>query len=202
MSDHPDELTSTELEQIGSLQVEIVELSKPTVPEQEPPSTENAPSSIFSNIAGLFGFGQAPALNMAAAVGSVGRTMDNHFSVKRMLGLKRNIRVNNISGRRAWVILTPAPIRTVNSVGVEKVGNIDTSLIGNFESQQCLIRNEASKVFVLDNNKTYYTIFFEDGGVWKMPFKNRKIDAKEYDTINLLERHVADSIATDFAPTY
>lgn len=46
------------------------------------------------------------------------------FSLGRYLGFKRKITVNNISGEKAWIILAPAPIFSISSFSLDKVGQI------------------------------------------------------------------------------
>jgi hypothetical protein len=121
------------------------------------------------------------------------------FSFGRRLGLYPVVTVNNISGKRAWLILSPAPIVGVSSVGLEKVGQISFSTAGDYKCQQSSLSDQRSYDFELDNYQVYYTVFFDCDGKWKTPFKNRKINTKKYN-INLLERHVNDSLDANFVP--
>ena len=121
-------------------------------------------------------------------------------SVARQLGFKRKIIVTNISGYKSWIILSPAPISGVSSIGVTKLGQIDfTSVGGQIKCQQSPLLDSSSRKFDLDNNQIYYTVFFECEGKWKIHFKDRKINAKHHD-INLLERHILEAVDFDFAP--
>jgi hypothetical protein len=121
-------------------------------------------------------------------------------SVARQLGFKRKIIVTNISGKKAWLILSPAPISGVSSLGITKLGQIDfTSVGGQIKCQQSPLLDSSSRKFDLDNNQIYYTVFFECDGKWKIHFKDRKINAKHHD-INLLERHILEAVDFDFAP--
>ena len=121
-------------------------------------------------------------------------------SVARQLGFKRKIIVTNISGKKAWLILSPAPISGVSSLGITKLGQIDfTSVGGQIKCQQSPLLDSSSRKFDLDNNQIYYTVFFECDGKWKIHFKDRKINAKHHD-INLLERHILEAVDFEFAP--
>jgi hypothetical protein len=121
-------------------------------------------------------------------------------SIARQLGFKRKIIVTNISGFKAWIILSPAPISGVSSIGVTKLGQIDfTSVGGQIKCQQSPLLDSSSRKFDLDNNQIYYTVFFECDGKWKIHFKDRKINAKHHD-INLLERHILEAVDFEFAP--
>lgn len=121
------------------------------------------------------------------------------FSFSRRLGLAPVVTVHNISGAKAWVILAPAPILGVSSVGVEKLGQISFSTTGDYKCQQASLSDNSRIEFDLDNSQIYYTAFFQVGDKWKTPFKNRKINTRKYN-INLLERHVADSIDVEVVP--
>jgi hypothetical protein len=122
------------------------------------------------------------------------------ISLLRRVGLNPSVTITNTSGHNAWVILSPAPILSVSSVGVEKIGQISFSSSGEYKCQQSSIANYSSREFDLDNSEIYYTVFFNCSGKWKTPFKNRKINTRKYN-INLLGRHVEESIDCDFVPS-
>jgi hypothetical protein len=122
------------------------------------------------------------------------------FDFSRRLGFDKKIIVNNISGKDAWVVLSPSPITAISSMGTEKLGNLSFSKIGGeIKCQQFGIKNNNKKEYQLDNSQIYYTVFFNCDGKWKCPYKDRKINAKIYD-INLLPKNVDESIDTDFVP--
>ena len=122
------------------------------------------------------------------------------FTFERRFGLKPIVTINNISGKNAWVILTPAPIASVGGIGIDNIANISLSTSGEYQCQQFLLRNNKSNEYELDTSQLYYTVFFDCDGIWKTPFKNKKINTRKYN-INLLERHVADSIVSSEVPT-
>ena len=119
------------------------------------------------------------------------------FSVFRYLGLNRTITVNNISGKDAWIILSPAPIFSISSFSVDSVGGISFNNTGDYKCQQSPLKNNSARDFDLDNNQIYYSVFFNCDEVWKVHFKDVKINATKYD-INLLERHVNESVNFEF----
>jgi hypothetical protein len=121
------------------------------------------------------------------------------FTFERRLGLKPVVTINNISGKNAWVILAPAPILSVGGIGIDNIANISLSTSGDYQCQQFFLRNNKSQDYELDTSQLYYTVFFECDGVWKTPFKNKRINTRKYN-INLLERHVDDSIASSEVP--
>lgn len=121
------------------------------------------------------------------------------FTFGRRLGLNPIVTVNNISGKNAWIILAPAPITSVSGIGVDNIASISLSTSGDYKCQQFLLRNNKSDDYELDTSQLYYTVFFDCDGTWKTPFKNRKINTRKYN-INLLERHVSDSIVSSEVP--
>ncbi len=115
----------------------------------------------------------------------------------KRIGLYPTVNVNNISGKRAWIILSPAPIKSVSAVGIEKLGSISFSTEGSYKCQEYSLANNTSHDFELDSSQIYYTVFFDCDGKWKTPYKNRKINTTKYN-INLLERHVDNAIEYNF----
>ena len=122
------------------------------------------------------------------------------FSFERRLGLVPVVTVNNISGKRAWVILSPAPITGVVSFGIDNVANVAFSTQGEYKCQHLALPDKTSKEYDLDTSQIYYSVFFDCEGVWKTPFKNRKINTRKFN-INLLERHVEQAVDAASVPT-
>jgi len=149
-----------------------------------------------TNIFGLGGLAKLGAL-AGAALGVSHPLAD--FALDRRTGINPWVTINNISGKKSWVILSPAPITGISSVGVEKIGQVSFSSVGDYKCQQYSLANDSTHDFELDNSQIYYTVFFDCDGKWKTPFKNRRINTRKYN-INLLERHVNDSIEVDFVP--
>lgn len=123
----------------------------------------------------------------------------SNISISRKLGLNKYVNVNNISGKNAWIIISPAPVKSISSLGIEKLGNISFQNDGEYKCQESSVLNNSSEEFDLDNSKIYYTTFFNCDNKWKLSYKNRKINTKKMD-INLLEKHVLNSIDYDFLP--
>jgi hypothetical protein len=168
----------------------IEELKRTTVYENEAPAPAPAVSpdffsSLFKMVAG-------------AALVSNPAAVDKSFA--RGLGFKRQIVVNNISGRKAWIILAPAPIMSIGAIGLDSVGQISFSSSGEYRCQQSPLLDNSSRKFDLDNNQLYYSVFFDCGGQWKVHFKDRRINAKYHD-INLLSRHIDEAVDFAFVPT-
>ena len=133
---------------------------------------------------------------LAAAFGGVTKE-PIPFDLIRRVGLNPVVTINNISGKKAWLILSPAPIMSIGSIGIDKIGQISITTTGDYKCQQSAISNNTSIEFDLDNSQIYYTVFFDCDGKWKTPYKNRKINTKKYN-INLLERHVDNAIEYNF----
>lgn len=155
-------------------------------------SQEPEPSMSFNGIMSALG-----KLNIGA-MAAVSNPLAE-FKFGRRIGLNPIVKVNNISGKKAWIVLTPAPIMGISSLGVDNFGQIAFSSTGDYKCQQSSISNNNIRDFELDNSQIYYTVFFDCDGKWKTPFKDRKINTRKYD-INLLERHVEDAIEVELLP--
>ena len=121
------------------------------------------------------------------------------FTFQRILGIAPHVTITNASTKKAWVILSPVPIVSISSIGVDKL-NISFSTTGEYKCQQFLISPNKSTEYDLDTSQIYYSVFFEFGEVWKTPFKNRKLNTRKYN-INLLERHVENAVDASSLPT-
>jgi len=142
--------------------------------------------------------GALGGLNLGALVGAVSNPAAE-FNFGRIIGLNPVVKINNISGKKAWVILTPTPIMGISSIGIDSVGQIAFSSAGEYKCQQAALSHNSIRDFELDKQQIYYTVFFDCDGKWKTPFKDRKINTRKYN-INLLERHVEDAIEVALLP--
>ena len=141
-----------------------------------------------------------PKCVMGAQIAGIASMELAQFNVGRRLGINPFVTITNISGKRAWVVLSPAPIVSIGSVGIDNVANISFSTTGDYKCQQFLLPNHKTGDYELDTSQIYYTVFFDCDGIWKTPFKNRKINTRKYN-INLLERHIENSIDSLSLPT-
>jgi hypothetical protein len=179
-------LTSEERNQIEKLKL-MYKLNKPDAPVRKVQEQDTFYAFfLHAAVAAL------PALNVSNP-----KAEDQTYA--RILGFKHKIMVNNISGKKAWLILSPAPIFGVSSIGIDSVGQIAFSTTGDYKCQQSPLLDNSSREFDLDNNQIYYTVFFDCNGKWKVHFKDRKINAKRHD-INLLSRHIEEAVDYDFIP--
>jgi hypothetical protein len=121
------------------------------------------------------------------------------FSFVRRWGISPMVNVNNISGHKAWVMVSPTPMTRIQSLGIEKAGKVDFSMVGEYKCQQSPVLDHDTCTFTLDTSNIYYTVFFECGSAWKMLHDNMKLNTSKTD-IHLVERHVLASVNSDFVP--
>jgi hypothetical protein len=192
-----DSLTSEEQLKIESIQIET--FIKPE---------KTNPFSIQS----IFGFNQTQNKYLdteIAAVLGANKTQKNAiFDFRRIIMMDKYIIINNISGKNAYVILTPAPIKTVNSLGLGAgVASIDASFNAEFENkgdykiQKLSIANDTTSRYELDNNEFYCTLFLNIEDHWKKIWDNRRFNGRKYD-INILERHANAALEKDNIPDF
>jgi hypothetical protein len=140
------------------------------------------------NIWSIFGFSPA---NLLVGAGANTR-QEAPFQLQRRLGMDKVVTISNISGKTAYVILTPSKIKTIESVGIgakDVSFNISFTDEGEFLPQQIPILHNTSSEYDLDNSQFYYTLFLHIDNKWLQTWTNRKINGRKYN-INILERHV------------
>jgi hypothetical protein len=196
-NDVEDTLTTEEQLKIESIQIQTF-----IEPEQK---------NNF-NILSIFGFNQNNDeiidKNIYASLGVYETQRSAVFDIKRALIIEKFVIINNISGKNAYVILTPAPIKTVNSVGLGAgVAGVDASINTGFENkgeykiQKLSIANNTSSRYELDNNQFYCTLFLNIEEHWKKIWDNRRFNGRKYD-INILERHANAALKKDNIPDF
>ena len=184
-----DILTTEEQQKIDSIQkVSLVQTEKDeAIPE------EHKPFSIWSVL------NVNPVLDIA---GIAVTRQAAPFDIQRRVGINKVVTINNISGKNAYVILSPVCIKTVESVGlgVKEVSfNITFSDKGDYKPQQLSILNNTRSEYDLDNSQFYYTLFLHIDDKWKQVWENRRINGRKYD-INILERHVSAANVKETLP--
>ena len=137
--------------------------------------------------------------NRCVPVTNTNATMKQSFSFCRRWGLSPMVNVNNVSGHKAWVMISPTPMTRISSLGIEKAGSIDFNMVGEYKCQQSPVLDQSVCNFTLDTTNIYYTVFFESGSSWKMSHDNMKINTSHQD-IHLVERHFLASVESDFVP--
>jgi hypothetical protein len=115
------------------------------------------------------------------------------------IGFRRNIRISNSSDKKAYVILTPTPIKSISTIGVEKLGNIQYEQHGEYKSEEMmLLPGKQDKYFELETNKIYISVLIEvEENNWKQWRKNRLIDSKNTD-YNITKDSSDECIDTSF----
>ena len=115
------------------------------------------------------------------------------------IGFRRNIRISNSSDKKAYVIITPTPIRSISTIGVEKLGNIQYEQHGEYKSEEMMIMpGKKDKYFELETNKIYISVLIEvEENNWKQWRKNRLIDSKTTD-YNITKDSSDECIDTSF----
>jgi hypothetical protein len=143
------------------------------------------------------------AMHAMHAIGALGTiatvARPQEFSFVRRWGLSPMVNVNNVSGHKAWVMVSPTPMTRIQSVGIEKAGHMDFSMVGEYKCQQSPVLNQDVCTFTLDTSNIYYTVFFECDTGWKMLHDNMKLNTSKAD-IHLVERQVLASVDSDFVP--
>jgi len=144
-------------------------------------------------------------VNIAEVAGALGGAGTRHiapFDLTRRVGLNKVVTINNISGKNAYVILSPAPIKTIDSggLGVKDISlNVTFSDKGDYKPQQLSILNNTRSEYDLDNSQFYYTLFLHIDDKWKQVWENRRINGRKYD-INILQRHVLAALDNESLP--
>jgi hypothetical protein len=193
--DDEESITSEEQVAISQIQKvsfvkevkEVNEVNECVVKERAIEQAKKIISNPF-NFWSIFGFNPANLL-----VGAVANTrQEAPFQLQRRLGMEKIVTISNISGKTAYVILTPSKIKTIESVGIgakDVSFNISFTDEGEFLPQQIPILHNTSSEYDLDNSQFYYTLFLHIDNKWLQTWTNRKINGRKYN-INILERHV------------
>jgi hypothetical protein len=113
------------------------------------------------------------------------------FNLGRITGYNKTVRVNNISSKNVWLVITPHPIKTIETVGVSFHNikfNISLKQVGEYEIQKIPILNNTPSLIHVDTTDFYCTLYFDIDGNLVKTWTNRKFNSRNYD-INILERH-------------
>jgi hypothetical protein len=188
-----DTLTDEEQRKIESIQEAIVV----QVEEQSIQQSTN----IFSSILG-------PGVNLAAIVGNLQTEVTAPFNLQRVILIDKFVRITNISGKDAYVILTPAPITTLSAfgLGIGFAGmdaSVDAELDtkGDYKAQKISIPNNTGGKYTLDNSQFCCTLYINDGTQWKKSWDNRRFNGRKFD-INILEKHAAAALDKNNIPDF
>lgn len=194
-----DTLTHEEQSKIDSIQkVSFVQEYEEFKTEELKPEKPFSFWSIFNFDASL----------VAGALGGIGSRQRAPFNIPRRIGLDKVVTINNISGKNAYVILAPVPIKELKNLGLgaKAAGfggstNMEFENNGEYKVQKISIANNTRSEYDLDNSQFYCTLFLDIDGEWKKIWDNRRINGKKFD-INILERHVKAALEKDHIPDF
>ena len=125
----------------------------------------------------------------------VGTRESINFDPVRQIGMSKVVTINNISGKKAWVVLSPGPVKSIGSIKIYKLGELTLETKGDYKSQQFYIANNSRGEYDLDNSLSYVSLFLDIDGTWKKVWLDRLFNTRKYN-INILERHI--DLADDF----
>ena len=192
LDDESDDLITSE-EQVAIDKIQKVSFVKEVKEVNECVVKERAIEQAKKIISNPFNFWSIFNFNPADLVGAVANTrQEAPFELQRRVGLNKVVTISNISGKTAYVILTPSKIKTIESVGIgakDVSFNISFTDEGEYLPQQIPILHNTSSEYDLDNSQFYYTLFLHIDNKWLQTWTNRKINGRKYN-INILERHV------------
>jgi hypothetical protein len=148
----------------------------------------NGPWSFLS----IFGFKKGNPLELAAVSRAAAP-----FDPIRRVGISKVVTISNISGRNAWVVLSPSEIVGISSICIDKVGQIELKTSGELKAQQISIPNESRGEYDLNNGLSYVSLFLNIDGIWKKVWVDRLFNTRKYN-INILPKHINAAIDYDF----
>jgi len=154
---------------------------------------ENNYNSLINSLGALSVVGLIPKFNFFNIFGNQKTKETPKSTFAQNIEIKRIVRINNISGKKAWIILSPTPIMHISKIKIDDVGTLYLYNDGDYKYQEVTLSNFTSQEFELDNSDVYYSVFFESSGIWKFHSEDRKLNDKKYN-INILERHFIESI--------
>jgi len=100
------------------------------------------------------------------------------------VGVRKNIRVKNESNRKAYVVISPSRIRSIRSIGVEQIGNVEFETFGDYKSQEMILFPGDYKSFILDTSDVYISVLIEvNDREWKEWRYNRLVNSTFNDYI-------------------
>jgi hypothetical protein len=137
-------------------------------------------------------------MNQFLQISNQSRQPTKDTGLLHKIGIRCNIRINNSCDKNAYVIITPTPITSVASIGVEKLGNIQYEQHGEYKSEEMMILPGKEKFFELETSKIYISVLIEvEDCKWRQWRKNRLINSKKID-YNISKDAISECIDTSF----
>ena len=100
----------------------------------------------------------------------------------KKIGLTKDIFITNLCNKKAYVIITHTPIKSMSNISIDSVGSIEFTEKGEYKSEEMLIIPGKHKHFELHTKKIYITVFIEvEKDNWKQWRKNRLINSSTTD---------------------
>ena len=100
----------------------------------------------------------------------------------KKIGLTKDIYISNVCDKKAYVIITPTPIKSISNINIDGVGSIEFTEKGEYKSEEMLIIPGKHKHFELHTRNIYITVFIEvEKDNWKQWRKNRLINSRTTD---------------------
>ena len=101
-----------------------------------------------------------------------------------ILGIRRKLRIENVSDVKAYVIISPSPITFVSSLGINKIGDIQFEKSGSYVPQKLMVIPGNEKIIDCDTKNVRITIFLEvERNTWKKYKENIKVNVTRRDYI-------------------
>lgn len=197
-----DILTLEEQNKLNS--IEIISY----LPEEKTPTTVNENKTF--NFWSIFDiFKNVNPTDLAGAVSAKPQTLQSiPFDFQRRVGLNKAVTINNISGKNAYLIITPEKIKSIKAIGagagaigIEGNFNLEFENQGEIKAQKISIVNNSRSVYELDTSKFHCTLFLNIDGQWKKSWDNRKFNGSRFD-INILEKHVLAALDKESIPNF
>jgi hypothetical protein len=162
-------------------------------PEHNPEPKQDKQTNVWSWV-GINNI--EDAINAAKAAAAISRAAAPFDPIRRV-GISKVVTISNISGKNAWVVLSPSIITAVSSVGIDKFGQIGLERSGELKAQQISIPDESSGEYDLDNGLSYVSLFLNIDGTWKKVWIDRLFNTRKYN-INILPKHIKAAIDYNF----
>ena len=126
------------------------------------------------------------------------RQPPNSKAIARRIGFTKEINITNSCDKKAYVIVSSTPIKSISSIGLDGIGNVEFETHGEYKSQELLILPGSTKLFDLQTKEIYLSILIEvEDSEWKQWRKNRIINAGKCD-YQITTNAVAECVDRNF----
>jgi len=175
-------------------QQKIEKITRICYRQPEPEPNQEKSTSVWSSWFGLNNV--EDAIKAATAAAALSRAVAPFDPIRRV-GISKIVTISNISGKNAWIVLSPSRITAVSSIGIDKLGQLALERSGELKGQQISIPDESSGEYDLDNGLSYVSLFLNIDGTWKKVWIDRLFNTRKYN-INILPKHIKAAIDYNF----